>query len=308
MMWRNTLAMKKFYPFFGLFLGILLSFSFGFWLEHMSEKTPATLSHGGKATNKNLFPWHIFYDDAVTPTTDMRATAATPEPTLYDYIEVIGGCGPHFEGACLKARRNPSSASAVVVQLRTGVVLQVASTTITDAAGISWQKIIFDSQLRYPERVSGNWYISATNTRAFTDRGAEDLPPDMLLASNTKHIVINRSSQILYAYDGGVLFLKTPVSTGLDLTPTPRGTFTVYRKTPSRYMQGPLPGVSTQYYDLPGVPWNLYFTKEGGAIHGAYWHNSFGKQWSHGCVNLPLDVAQKLYEWTPLGTVVTVRG
>jgi lipoprotein-anchoring transpeptidase ErfK/SrfK len=27
---------------------------------------------------------------------------------------------------------------------------------------------------------------------------------------------------------------------------------------------------------------------------------------SHGCVNLPLDVAAFLYEWAPLGTAVTV--
>jgi lipoprotein-anchoring transpeptidase ErfK/SrfK len=27
---------------------------------------------------------------------------------------------------------------------------------------------------------------------------------------------------------------------------------------------------------------------------------------SHGCVNLPLDVAQYLYTWAPEGTAVTV--
>ena len=72
-------------------------------------------------------------------------------------------------------------------------------------------------------------------------------------------------------------------------------------------MQGPLPGISDQYYDLPGVPWDLYFTHEGGAIHGAYWHDKFGERWSHGCVNLPIEKAKELYEWTDLGTTVVVR-
>ena len=72
-------------------------------------------------------------------------------------------------------------------------------------------------------------------------------------------------------------------------------------------MQGPLLGVSDQYYDLPGVPWDLYFTEQGGAIHGAYWHDKFGKRWSHGCVNLPLEEAKKLYEWADVGTPVVVR-
>jgi lipoprotein-anchoring transpeptidase ErfK/SrfK len=72
-------------------------------------------------------------------------------------------------------------------------------------------------------------------------------------------------------------------------------------------MQGPLPGISEQYYDLPGVPWNLYFTQEGGAIHGAYWHDKFGEEWSHGCVNLPLDSARTLYQWADIGTSVYVH-
>jgi lipoprotein-anchoring transpeptidase ErfK/SrfK len=93
----------------------------------------------------------------------------------------------------------------------------------------------------------------------------------------------------------------------LLLTPTPRGTFTIYKKTPSRYMQGPLPGISDQYYDLPGVPWTLYFTQEGAAIHGAYWHNNFGQRWSHGCVNVSLTEAETLYRWADVGTQVIVR-
>ena len=72
-------------------------------------------------------------------------------------------------------------------------------------------------------------------------------------------------------------------------------------------MQGPLPGVSDQYYDLPGVPWDLYFTKDGAVIHGAYWHDHFGEQWSHGCVNLPTDKAKELYLWAAVGIPVTVK-
>ena len=96
------------------------------------------------------------------------------------------------------------------------------------------------------------------------------------------------------------------ISTGLELSPTPAGTFTIFKKTPSRYMQGPLPGF-TDYYDLPGVPWNLYFTQQGAVIHGTYWHDSFGQPYSHGCVNLSPEDAKRLYEWAGLGTKVTVK-
>ena len=102
--------------------------------------------------------------------------------------------------------------------------------------------------------------------------------------------------------------MEVYISTGLEFTPTPRGTFTVFKKTPSRYMQGPLPNLpDNQYYDLPGVPWNLYFTHGGAVIHGAYWHNSFGKPYSHGCVNLSPEDARKLYDWAELGTKVIVE-
>jgi len=126
-------------------------------------------------------------------------------------------------------------------------------------------------------------------------------------ATTTKRIVVDVSEQMLYAYDGATLFMKEPVSTGLELTPTARGTFTVFKMTPARYMQGPLPGVSEQIYDLPGVPWNLYFTEGGAVIHGAYWHDHFGEPWSHGCVNLPPQKAKQLYEWAVIGTKVTIQ-
>ena len=81
----------------------------------------------------------------------------------------------------------------------------------------------------------------------------------------------------------------------------------IYKKTPSRYMQGPIDGITDQYYDLPGVPWDLYFTSGGAAIHGTYWHENFGKQSSHGCVNLPVEKAKELYSWAEVGTRVTVQ-
>lgn len=238
------------------------------------------------------------------PRTLLSEVPVPEEPvpgTPLEYVEVTDGCGPHFEGTCVNVRSGPGSSYPVVMGLRTGVVLPVATSTSVDENGREWNKISFTEWIRYPDRVPDDWYIAADYVRRFASIDTQEP------ATTTKHILIDRSEQKLYAYEGDELFMEVSVSTGLDLTPTPRGTFTVYRKTPSRYMQGPLPGISDQYYDLPGVPWNLYFTNEGGAIHGAYWHSEFGKQWSHGCVNLPLDQAKKLYEWTPVGTEVVVR-
>lgn len=248
------------------------------------------------------------YKENPTPVTaqvpeEVRASIIA-EPPLSEYIEVSEGCGPYFEGTCVNMRSGPGEEYPVVLKLRTGMVLGVASTTTIN--GSEWYKVKFDSWLWYPERMVGDYFVSADVVRLFSDHGDRNFEEGMT-ASSTKRITVDRSEQKLYAYDGDTLFMEEPISTGLELTPTPRGVFTVYKKTPSRYMQGPLPGISDQYYDLPGVPWNLYFTPEGGAIHGAYWHDKFGQPWSHGCVNQSPDQAKKLYEWADVGTKVLVR-
>lgn len=221
----------------------------------------------------------------------------------YAYLEVTEGCDSDYVGTCVNMRSGTSSTSPVVERLRTGVVLRVEGTVTVD--GHDWYKILMDKSIRYPERVTGDWYVYADAVELFSDVGDKNLTKSS--ASTTKNIYVNLTEEMLYAYDDDVLFMKAPISTGLEYTPTPAGKFTVYRKTPSRYMQGPLPGVSSQVYDLPGVPWNLYFTTDGAVIHGAYWHDKFGQPWSHGCVNLSPENAKKLYEWAAIGTSVIVQ-
>src|SRR3989344_124157 len=222
-------------------------------------------------------------------------------PSGKEYIEVTDSCGTAYEGACVRTRSGPGIEYPVVDQLRTGVVLKVDGSVLSGMR--LWYKVVFDEAVRYPERLKGPQYVAADYVRHFYDDGV------VLRGHPTspKSIVVNRSTQKLYAYDGMDLFMEATISSGLEITPTPRGTFTIYKKTPSRYMQGPLPGISDQYYDLPGVPWNLYFSQQGAVIHGAYWHDKFGRTWSHGCVNVPLPDARKLYEWADVGTHVLVR-
>ncbi len=119
-----------------------------------------------------------------------------------------------------------------------------------------------------------------------------------------KWIEVDLSDQALRAWEYDRLVFSTLVSTGLPWYPTPTGTFRVYVKLRYEHMRGGTPGID--YYDLPNVPHTMYFYL-GYAIHGAYWHNNFGHPMSHGCVNLPLDAAAWLYDWTPVGTVVWIH-
>lgn len=118
-----------------------------------------------------------------------------------------------------------------------------------------------------------------------------------------KAIVVSISHQMLWAYKGDRVVLRSYVSTGRAGFDTPVGSFTILSKLPSQTMEGVIGG---EYYNVPDVPDVMYFTDRGHALHGTYWHNNFGTPMSHGCVNLPMDVAAWLYDWAPVGTPVQI--
>jgi hypothetical protein len=238
-----------------------------------------------------------------TTTPDVMVEPDPVGPQL-PYIMVSDSCGYNFADDCVVVRSGPGLSFPVVATLRNGMVLRIAEMEAIEADGHLWYKIIFDEWIRYPGRISKEWYVAADYVTRFTDVGLLEISTST--PATNKRIVVDRSGQTLIAYDGDEVFMSTTISTGRDVTPTPRGTFTVFKKTPSRYMQGPLPGVSTKYYDLPGVPWNLYFTEQGAVVHGAYWHESYGSQYSNGCVNIEPSEARTLYQWADLGMTVTV--
>ena len=117
-------------------------------------------------------------------------------------------------------------------------------------------------------------------------------------------IEINLTTQYMIAWQGAGIANETYVSTGRETFETPTGTYFVNSKIESQTMEGVLGG---EYYHVPDVPWVMYFTDRGHAIHGAYWHNNFGVVMSHGCVNLPMDFAAWLYGWASVGTRVEIH-
>src|ERR687890_304955 len=84
---------------------------------------------------------------------------------------------------------------------------------------------------------------------------------------------------------------------------TPVGHHAVIAKFDAQTMEGTISG---EYYRVEDVPYVMYFDNNGNAIHGTYWHSNFGAPMSHGCVNLPMDVAAWMYGWADVGTAVSV--
>ncbi|MBA3416585.1 MAG: L,D-transpeptidase [Chloroflexia bacterium] len=120
-----------------------------------------------------------------------------------------------------------------------------------------------------------------------------------------KEIVVSLGQQSVWAYEGGEVVKASLVSTGTGAVPeavTPLGTFQILTKYDIQDMEGNIGG----YYFVPDVPDVMYIDNLGNALHGTYWHDNFGTPMSHGCINLPLDVAAWVYDWAPIGTAVTV--
>jgi hypothetical protein len=120
-------------------------------------------------------------------------------------------------------------------------------------------------------------------------------PPPPGVGSGEKWIEVNLFEQTVAAYEGDRMVYATLGSTGLPRWATVQGLFRIYAKV----TLGPMSGQEGKpdYYSLEDVPWAMYFY-QGYSLHGAYWHDGFGYQHSHGCVNLaPLD-ARWLFDWT----------
>lgn len=115
-------------------------------------------------------------------------------------------------------------------------------------------------------------------------------------------VSVSRASQELNLWHNGHTVLTTPVNTGIASAPTASGTYPIYEHLASTTMSGTNPDGS--HYSDPGVPWVSYFNG-GDALHGFY-RAQYGSPQSLGCVEMPVDVAGKVYPYTPIGTLVHV--
>jgi len=120
-----------------------------------------------------------------------------------------------------------------------------------------------------------------------------------------RSIEVDLSQQRVYLRENGKVVDSYRVSTGTAGHRTIPGTFRVVAKLASQNMGNPDTSKYPYYY-TKNVPWVMYFNGDQ-ALHGAYWHNNFGRVMSHGCVNLPVHKAKEMFEFASVGTPVWVH-
>jgi lipoprotein-anchoring transpeptidase ErfK/SrfK len=150
-----------------------------------------------------------------------------------------------------------------------------------------------------------DYHVPASHVRLIPD---EELTPlSTEVDPGKKFVQVNLIEQTLTAYENNEVVLHTKVSTGLPTlgrviglpTETPRGNFNIDPKVPAKHMGNGQLTADITAYELPGVPWTCFFEHMTGiAFHGTYWHNNFGWQMSHGCVNMRNEDAKWIFRWT----------
>ncbi len=119
-----------------------------------------------------------------------------------------------------------------------------------------------------------------------------------------KSLVVHIGTQTLEEQLGGISIATYSVSTGTKNRPTPIGRFSILSKQKRAWSKiGKL-----------WMPWWMQVTRQGVGIHELpEWPNGkkegadhLGKPASHGCIRLGIGAAKQVYDWTPLGTRVTL--
>lgn len=195
------------------------------------------------------------------------------------------------------ARKGPHNNAEQAYLLYYGSVHHVLS-VVDDPAGGSWYQI-------YDELPpTDTYWVRSHHIRRLTDWDLRPINPHIPLEQ--KRIEVNLAGQSVICYEGEQPVFFTRCASGAKFNyddgtsedfSTPKGEHAVLLKQPSRHMKGGVEG-EDDFFDLPGVPWNTFFTFEGIAIHGTYWHNDYGIQRSHGCVNVSPEAAHWIYRWT----------
>src|SRR3954469_5376290 len=122
-------------------------------------------------------------------------------------------------------------------------------------------------------------------------------------AQGAVQITIDKSAQQMTVEKDGRPLYHWPVSTGRAGFDTPSGKFKAFRMERDHF--------SKEWDDAP-MPFSIFFTQKGHAIHGYLDTKNIGRPASHGCVRLTKANAEKLYalvqEDGVLNTTVILTG
>lgn len=163
--------------------------------------------------------------------------------------------------------------------------------------GLPWYKIL-------DELLEVEYFIPTGHLRLITPEEIAPISPEVPFEA--KRIEVELQRQVLTCYEYNEPVFSTVISSGRisSFTPangiptrTPPGSYNVRVKMPSKHMGDGNLASDIEAYELVGVPWVVFFTGQGHAFHGTYWHHNYGTPMSAGCINMKNDEAKWLFRW-----------
>ena len=118
------------------------------------------------------------------------------------------------------------------------------------------------------------------------------------------------TKQHFWMHKNGKIVLESDIVTGLPSDPnrkTPAGTYYIYFMQRNRVLRGQIQADGKPEYETPVAYWMAF--NRGIGLHDATWQSKFGgnvyySRGSHGCINLPLNIAAALYDMVKVNTPV----
>jgi lipoprotein-anchoring transpeptidase ErfK/SrfK len=118
-------------------------------------------------------------------------------------------------------------------------------------------------------------------------------PAPLLASGEPNRVEVSLAQQVLYLYENGSLSKILSVSSGTAKTPTPTGTFRMYRSE------------SGWHTSSLGRLYNAQYFVGGYAIHGST--SVPAEPASHGCVRIPMNSAEWFPDHVAKGTQVVIQ-
>lgn len=146
--------------------------------------------------------------------------------------------------------------------------------------------------------------VPAAHMRLIQDEEITPISPEV--PWEQKRVEVDLRRQVMICYENEQVVFQTTIASGrLDSTipangiptRTPAGKFNVAVKMPSKHMGNGNLAADIEAYELAGVPWTVFFTAQGHAFHGTYWHDNFGVPMSSGCINMRNHEAKWFFRW-----------
>jgi hypothetical protein len=249
--------------------------------------------------------------------TEMKSTAvavAVASTNLAPAVHTIQSATQNVDQPSKDAFATAVSAVKSVTGKPTKDLVSALNSYITSAKGIqaaSAAQAAADASARAAAAAQAAGAEAARRAAAVRQPGS---PACAGTPAGVKHIYVSISQQHLWACTGDVLLTDTAITTGASAITnvhyaTPLGTSHITGESRNTVLAG---------HDVNG-PWNdpvkFWMPFDGGiGFHDSSWQtfpygsDLYKTQGSHGCIHIPVAVIATLFDWAPVGTLVTVTG